>query len=137
MAQHCIPLCCEHDIRISRTADTAKLLNLSPVLDNCHKTGNSAVCSTIHKLIYHICLRETIMRQRSFFIIYHYCNRALVLQALVNPLIRDLTAVHSLSSLLLHLFGERLLHIRRLRCVVRIIGCISCNICKIKFFHRF
>ena len=65
------------------------------------------------------------------FIIHHYSDRALVLQTLINPLIRNLTAVHPLTCFLYWRFYLFCCFIDR-RLLLRLLWLIcACNIRKI------
>ena len=78
VTENSIPLPCQHNIGRTCASDTAKLCNLSPILYNRHKTCHSAICSTVHNLIHHICLCKPKMRQCFFLIVHHHCNWTLI-----------------------------------------------------------
>ena len=112
MAQNRIPFCRQKEIGWTGTSHTAKLLYIRPVLDNYHESGNSTVGCAVHQFIYHICTVYAIMGKRCAFIIHHNCNGTLILKTLVDPLIRQLTAVHSFPDFFFlyffHVFFRRL-----------------------------
>ena len=101
MTQDSVPLRCQKEIGGTGASHTAKLLNVCPVLNNYHKTGDSSVGCTVHQFIYYIRAVYAIMGKCRTFIIHHDRNRALVSKAFVNPLIGQLTAVHSIPNLFL------------------------------------
>ena len=100
MTQNCVPLCCQHEVGRAGTTNTAQLLDLIPILYHYHETGNSVVQGTVHDLIYYICICHTEMRKCGLLVIYHYGDRALILQALIDPFIGKLTAVHTVMILI-------------------------------------
>ena len=102
MAKHGIPFRSKHDVCLPCAPYAAKLFNCTPVLYHCHQTGHAVVCGAVHEFIYNIRFRQTVMRKRNGFIIYHDRYGTLIFQALVNPLIGKLAAIHSLAGFFLN-----------------------------------
>ena len=100
MTQNCVPLCCQHEVGRAGTTNTAQLLDLIPILYHYHETCNSVIQGTVHDLIYYICICHTEMRKCGLLVIYHYGDGTLILQALIDPFIGKLTAVHMVMILI-------------------------------------
>ena len=93
MAENCVPLSCQHEVGRTCTTNTTQLLDLLPVLYDYHETCNSVVQSTVHDLIYNICICGAEMRQCGSLVIYHYRDRTLILQILIDPLVGKFAAI--------------------------------------------